>query len=65
MAFRMANGLYTKKLIRIPQDLLDELEEESEKDDRSVNGLLIHALREWLKDKRQDRPRRQPAAAGD
>ena len=49
---RMKNGEYKKILIRIPPDILAALEEASTREDRSINGELVHVLREWA-DQRQ------------
>jgi hypothetical protein len=62
MAVRMANGPYKKMLIRIPADILEALQEESRQSDRSVNGELVHILREGLTQRDllpPERPRRQ------
>ena len=44
---RMKNGEYKKILIRVPYDILADLEDASTQDDRSINGELVHVLREW------------------
>ena len=44
---RMApNPDYKKVLIRLPPDLLDALKKRSEGQDRSINGEIVHILRE-------------------
>ena len=44
---RMApNPDYKKVLIRLPLDLLDTLKSRSQGQDRSVNGEIVHILRE-------------------
>lgn len=54
------NGMtYKKKLLRIPAEILEALEEESDFEDMSENAKLVQALREWVKAKRQRHP---PAA---
>jgi len=54
----MPSGQYKKKLLRLPQDLLDLLEAEAVREERSLNGQLVHALREWYKPRQSscDRP---------
>jgi hypothetical protein len=54
---RMPRGPYKKMLVRIPPDILEALEEETTSSDRSVNGELVHVLREWV-DQRRQAPRR-------
>jgi len=54
---RMKNGPYKKILVRIPPDILEALEDETTSSDRSVNGELVHVLREWA-DHRRQAPRR-------
>jgi hypothetical protein len=61
---RMKNGEYKKILIRIPPDILEALEEETTSSDRSVNGELVHVLREWVDHRRQTSPRRVYIPAG-
>lgn len=62
---RMKNGVYKKILIRIPPDILAALEEASTHDDRSINGELVHVLREWADQRQGTRERRVyiPASA--
>lgn len=55
---RMKNGDYKKILIRIPPDILEALEEETTSSDRSINGELVHVLREWVDQRRQTPTRR-------
>lgn len=55
---RMKNGEYKKILIRIPPDILAALEEASTREDRSVNGELVHVLREWADQRQGNRERR-------
>jgi hypothetical protein len=38
---------YKKILIRIPPDILAALEAASHGEDRSINGQLVHVLRQW------------------
>jgi hypothetical protein len=61
---RMKNGDYKKILIRIPPDILAALEEETTSSDRSVNGELVHVLREWVDQRRQTSTRRVYIPAG-
>lgn len=44
---RMKNDAYKKILIRIPPDILAALEAASHGEDRSINGQLVHVLRQW------------------
>lgn len=52
---RMASGPHKKKLVRIPTDVLEALEQESDFQDISENAKIVQALREWVKAKRQAR----------
>ena len=55
---RMKNGEYKKMLIRIPYDILADLADASTQEDRSINGELVHVLREWSDKRRENRQRR-------
>ena len=52
MATRMAPAPYTqpytKLLLRIPPDLLEAVKTRSMSQDRSVNGELVHLIRQGL-----------------
>jgi hypothetical protein len=51
---RMPSGAYKKKLLRLPPDILEILEKEAIKEDRSLNGQLVHILRKYLPADAQD-----------
>jgi len=42
---------YKKALIRIPPDILERLQGEALKEERSVNGQIVYVLRTWCQDK--------------
>ena len=54
---RMKKGAYKKILIRVPHDIYAELENASSSQDRSVNGQLVHVLREWAVQRQASRQR--------
>ena len=56
---RMPTGSYKKMLIRLPPDILAFLQEEAAKQERSINGQLVHTLRQCLPKKDQARQRRE------
>ena len=58
---RMKNDAYKKILIRIPPDILAALEAASHGEDRSINGQLVHVLRQWAD--QQQTTNEQPQAA--
>lgn len=55
-------GPYKKKLIRLPPDILAKLEQEAKEEDRSLNGQLVHRLRECFRSDEATRQRHPPAA---
>jgi hypothetical protein len=57
----MKNDAYKKILIRIPPDILAALEKASHGEDRSINGQLVHVLRQWVD--QQQTTSEQPQAA--
>jgi hypothetical protein len=60
----MKKGAYKKILIRVPHDIYAELEDASTGDDRSVNGQLVHVLREWAEQRQAAKKRAgRPAKA--
>lgn len=46
---RKTNASREQLSTRIPEDLLDQLREIAEAEDRTVSGQIVRALREWLK----------------
>jgi hypothetical protein len=44
----MSAGQYKKKLVLLPLDILNEIEEQALREDRSVSGQLVHLLRKAL-----------------
>jgi hypothetical protein len=57
----MKNDAYKKILIRIPPDIVAALEKASHGEDRSINGQLVHVLRQWVD--QQQTTSEQPQAA--
>lgn len=44
-----------KKLLRLPPDLMSQLTEWAQEEDRSVNSLIVHLLRRALIERQQQR----------
>jgi hypothetical protein len=61
----MATSEKANKLLRLPADLLAQLGVWAEEDDRSVNSLIVHVLRQAVRDHQvqQERRARDQAAA--
>jgi hypothetical protein len=38
---------YKKTLVRLPADIIDRLQTEALKQERSLNGQIVYALRDW------------------
>ena len=58
---RMKNDAYKKILIRIPPDILAALEAAWHGEDRSINGQLVHVLRQWADQQQTTSEHPQPA----
>jgi hypothetical protein len=59
----MPSGQYKKKLLLLPLDMLNEIEEQALREDRSVSGQLVHLLRKALAQTADTPAHRQPATA--
>lgn len=44
--------------VRLPAEIHEELSALSSEEDRSLNGQIVHALRQWLAARRRQEPRR-------
>jgi Arc-like DNA binding dprotein len=62
---RMPKAAYEKILIRVPSDMMAQLKDRSVREDRSINGELIHLVRQALRveDEDHDHRRRAPVAS--
>lgn len=45
-----------KFLLRLPADLRQELEMIADREHRTLTNLIVHALREWLEARRDQKP---------